>query len=193
MSGDGGGRGAADAGQAGDGTPPGQKRDRRRGAKLGRKRARGDRYSVEAAPLSCASALEMMARLIARLTIARFRALFATAFFTTRFFTARLTTAFFTARLFTARLTTAFFTARFFTARLRRPLHAFFTARLAAALLTAFRAILVSFLSVAERPGCNAHQPFLPPYMGSLESSTQRLIWQRTLTQAINPPRAVGL
>jgi hypothetical protein len=130
----------------GDGTLPGQKRARRRGAKLARKRARGDRYSVEAAPLSCASALETMARLIARFTIARFTALFATAFFT-------------------ARLTAAFFTAR--------RTAAFFTARLAAALLTAFRAILVSFLSVAERPGCNAHQPFLPPYTGSLESSTQ--------------------
>jgi hypothetical protein len=103
----------------------------------------------------------MMARLIARLTIARFRALFATAFFTARFFTARLTTAFFTARFFTARLTTALFTARFF------------TARLAAALLTAFRAILVSFLSVAKRPWCNARQPFLSPHIGTLESSTQ--------------------
>jgi hypothetical protein len=91
--------------------------------------------------------LEMMARLIARLTIARFRALFAMAFFTARFFTARLTTALFTAR--------------------------FFTARLAAALLTLFRAILVSFLSVAERPECNARQPLLPPHMRTLESSTQ--------------------
>jgi hypothetical protein len=92
-----------------------------------------------------------------------------------RFFTARLTTALFTARFFTARLTTAFFTARFFTARLTTALFTarFFTARLAAALLTAFRAILVSFLSVPERPGCNARQPFLSPYAGTLESSTQ--------------------
>jgi hypothetical protein len=168
MSGDGAGAVAADAGQAGDGTPPGQKRDRRRGGKLGRKRARGDRYSVEAAPLPCASALEMMARLIARLTIARFTALFATAFVTARFLTARLTAAFFTARLTAA----------------------FFTARLAAALLTAFRAILISFLSVAEGPGCNAHQPFLPSYMGSLESSTQSLIWQPHATQAIIDTRS---
>ena len=73
----------------------------------------------------------MMARLIARSTIARFTALFATAFF---------------------------------------------TARLAAALLTASHAILVSFLSVAERPGRNAHQSFCDYNdTGSLESSTQSL------------------
>src|SRR5262245_20173757 len=106
----------------------------------------GDSYSVEPAP--CASALEMRARL----RIARFTALLATAFFKARLFTARLTAAFFTARLPTARLTArlptarltaAFFTARLFTARLTA---AFFTARLPAALLTALRAIVVSFL-----------------------------------------------
>ncbi len=67
------------------------------------KRARSDPYSVEPAPR--ASALEMMARL----RIARFTALFATAFFTARLFTARLTAAFFTARLPTARLTAEFY------------------------------------------------------------------------------------
>ena len=134
---------------------------RLRGAKR-TKRARSDRYSVEPAPLSCISALEMMARLIARLTIARFGALFATAFFTARFFTARLTTALFTARFFTARLTTAFFTRALLHGAPddgplhRAPLHG--PPRCCS--LDPFSCHPRLLSGVPERPGCNARQPF---------------------------------
>ena len=73
------------------------------------------------------------------------------------------------ALLFTARLTTALFTARFF------------TARLAAALLTAFRAILVSFLSVAERARVQRSPALSPAIYGVAGKLDASLVWQRAL------------